>query len=177
MAALALPFSGAAETATRSAPARSPRTAFFLAPGWARTGKTVPSAWAVSAIIRQTPSNSAEPTRTSVAPSSMAASKSLDIPIESWSRARPGAAPEVVAERPQADERRPGGLGCGAERGHRHQADDRDAPAAGDRLGVGEQLLGRPAVLGRLARRVHLEADGGRVGQPVRQLVERLRAA
>ena len=44
MAALALPFSGAAVTATRIAPARSPRTAFRLAPGWASTGTIVP--WA-----------------------------------------------------------------------------------------------------------------------------------
>ncbi len=53
MAAFALPFSAGAETATRSAPAWTPTTAVLRAPGWARTGRTVPWAWATRAIIRQ----------------------------------------------------------------------------------------------------------------------------
>ena len=54
-AAFARPSSGGAVTATFSAPACSPSTAFFRAFGWARTASVAPSRWAAIAIIRLTP--------------------------------------------------------------------------------------------------------------------------
>ena len=106
IAALALPFSGAAETATRSAPARSPRMAFRLAPGWRRHRQDGPVGVGGQGDHPATPSNKAEPTRTRVAPSSIAVSKSFDIPIESCSRGRPlRSGARSIAERPQQGKR------------------------------------------------------------------------
>ena len=64
-----------------------------------------------------------------------------DIPIESSGSGRPVRA-KLVADLAEADERGPGGFAVGALRRHRHQPDDREAPARGDRFGVVEDLSG-----------------------------------
>ena len=76
-------------TATRSAPARSPRIALRLRSGLGQDRQDHPLGMDGQRDHGSTPSKSAEPTRTRVAPSSTAASKSLDIPIDSSASGNP----------------------------------------------------------------------------------------
>ncbi len=73
----------------------------------------------------------------------MAASKSFDIPIESSASGKPVRRRKRVAQLAEPAERRPRRLGRRPERGHRHQADDRDRAAGRDRLGVAQDLFDR----------------------------------
>ena len=120
-----------------------------------------------------TPSKSAEPTRTRVAPSSMAASKSFDIPIDSSTRGKSVRCRSVVAQlaeparttaapsrpsspaRPSSSIRRSGS--CGRPR----------SIAASLRICSDVQ----PCLLG-FARGIDLQADRRRIAQVRRRLVE-----
>ena len=134
------PCPGGAVTATRRAPARSPRTALRCAPGWATTGRIAPSACRTIADHGSTPSNSAEPTRTQRRPLLDGRLEVVRHPHRQLVQGQARPPSQRLAQLAERDERRPGRLGRRPQRGHRHQADDRDRPAGRDRLGVGEDL-------------------------------------
>ncbi len=98
IAALALPFSGGAVTATRSAPARSPMIPSRFAPGGPAPARRCRRRAGSGGNHGSTPSKSAEPTRSRVAPSSMAVSKSFDIPIDKLHERQVRLSPQPVAQ-------------------------------------------------------------------------------
>ena len=108
MAALALPFSGAAVTPTRRAPARSPRTPFLRALGWARTGEDGPPVVGGQVDHPAAPSNRAEPTRTQRRP---LLDRGLEVarhPHRQLGQGQAGRGPEPVAKLAEPGEGRAG---------------------------------------------------------------------
>ena len=111
------------------------------------------------------PSNNAEPIRTIVAPSSIATSKSPLMPMESSSRAKPGGQSFRRRSRTaQGGELAASGVQIALQPGHAHQPADLEVGVAGQLRHQRLDLGGRKAVLGRLARNVHLQQEAHACG-------------